>query len=93
MYHYYVCLFNLLTLYWFLGMLKKCERLEVDISKQEKIQLLKTDIAQVKNRLMTFSRNDRLDSNVQNKNELQALIHTAKVYNILFYFFFNSILI
>lgn len=77
-------MYDLLSLYCFLGMLKKCERLEVDISKQEKIQLLKTDIAQVKSRLMTFSRNDRLDSNVQNKNELQALIHTAKVY-ILFY--------
>lgn len=60
-------------------MLKKCERLELDISRQEKIQLLKTDIAAIKNRLMSFSRNDRLDSNVQNKNELQALIHTVKV--------------
>lgn len=72
-------IYDLLTMYRFLGMLKKCERLEVDISKQEKIQLLKTDIAHVKSRLMSFSRNDRLDSNVQNKNELQALIHTAKV--------------
>lgn len=60
-------------------MLKKCERLEIDISRQEKIQLLKTDIAAIKSRLMSFSRNDRLDFNVQNKNELQALIHTAKV--------------
>jgi len=60
-------------------MVKKCERLELDISKQEKIQLLKTDIAAIKNRLMSFMRNDRLDSNIQNKNELQALIHTAKV--------------
>lgn len=60
-------------------MVKKCERLELDISKQEKIQLLKTDIAAIKNRLMSFLRNDRLDSNIQNKNELQALIHTAKV--------------
>lgn len=63
----------------FSGMVKKCERLELDISKQEKIQLLKTDIAAIKSRLMSFSRNDRLDGNVQNKNELQALIHTAKV--------------
>jgi hypothetical protein len=62
-------------------MVKKCERLELDISKQEKIQLLKTDIAAIKSRLMSFLRNDRLDSNVQNKNELQALIHTAKVHN------------
>lgn len=60
-------------------MVKKCERLELDISKQEKIQLLKTDIAAIKSRLMSFSRNDRLHSNVQNKNELQALILTAKV--------------
>ncbi|XP_060851146.1 uncharacterized protein LOC132929656 isoform X2 [Rhopalosiphum padi] len=60
------------------SMVKKCERLELDISKQEKIQLLKTDIAAIKSRLMSFLRNDRLDSNVQNKNELQALIHTAK---------------
>jgi len=60
-------------------MVKKCERLELDISKQEKIQLLKVDIAAIKSRLMSFLRNDRLDSNVQNKNELQALIHTAKV--------------
>lgn len=61
-------------------MVKKCERLEVDISKQEKIQLLKTDVAAIKSRLMSFSRNDRLDGgNVQNKNELQALINTAKV--------------
>jgi len=59
-------------------MVKKCERLELDISKQEKIQLLKTDIAAIRNRL-SFSRNDRLDSNVQNRNELQVLIHTAKV--------------
>jgi len=63
----------------FSGMVKKCERLELDISKQEKIQLLKTDIAAIKSRLMLFLRIDRLDSNVQNKNELQALIHTAKV--------------
>lgn len=77
-------MYDLLSLYFFTGMLKKCERLEVDISKQEKIQLLKTDIAQVRSRLMTFSRNDRLDSNVQNKNELQALIHTAKVYILLY---------
>lgn len=63
----------------FSGMVKKCERLELDISKQEKIQLLKTDIAAIKSRLLSFSRNDRLDNNVQNKNELQALIHTAKV--------------
>lgn len=60
-------------------MVKKCERLEVDISKQEKIQLLKTDIAAIRSRLISFSRNERLDNNVQNKNELQALIHTAKV--------------
>jgi len=59
-------------------MVKKCERLELDISKQEKIQLLKTDIAAIRNRL-SFSHNDRLDSNVQNRNELQVLIHTAKV--------------
>lgn len=65
--------------YLFLGMVKKCERLELDISKQEKIQLLKVDIAAIKSRLMSFLRNDRLDGNVQNKNELQALIHTAKV--------------
>lgn len=63
----------------FIGMVKKCERLEHDISKQERIQLLKTDIAAIRSRLMLFARNDRLDSNVQNKNELQALIHTAKV--------------
>lgn len=60
-------------------MVKKCERLELDITKQEKFQLLKTDIAAIKSRLMSFTRNDRLDNNVQNKNELQALIHTAKV--------------
>lgn len=60
-------------------MVKKCERLEQDISKQERVQLLKTDIAAIRSRLMSFTRNDRLDSNVQNKNELQALIHTAKV--------------
>jgi len=60
-------------------MVKKCERLELDISKQEQIQLLKVDIAAIKSRLMSFFRNDRLDGNVQNKNELQALIHTAKV--------------
>lgn len=60
-------------------MIKKCERLELDISKQEKIQLLKTDITAIKSRLMSFSRNDRLDNNVQNTIELQALIHTAKV--------------
>ncbi|CAI6360078.1 unnamed protein product [Macrosiphum euphorbiae] len=60
------------------GMVKKCERLELDISKQEKIQLLKTDIAAIKSRLMSFMRIERLDSNIQNKNELQALIHTAK---------------
>lgn len=60
-------------------MVKKCERIELDISKQEKIQLLKTDIAAIKSRLLSFSHNDRLDSNVQNKNELQALLHTAKV--------------
>lgn len=63
----------------FSGMVKKCERLELDISKQEKIQLLKTDIAAIKSRLLSFSRNDRLDNNVENKNELQAIIHTAKV--------------
>jgi len=60
-------------------MVKKCERLELDISKQEKIQLLKTDVAAIKSRLLSLSRNDRLDRNVQNKNELQALINTAKV--------------
>lgn len=64
---------------FFLGMVKKCERLEQDISKQEKIQLLKTDIAAIRSRLLSFARSDRLDNNVQNKNELQALIHTAKV--------------
>lgn len=65
-------------------MVKKCERLELGISKQEKIQLLKTDIAAIKSRLVSFSRTDRLDSNVQNKNQLQALLHTAKVrfYNL-----------
>lgn len=60
-------------------MVKKCERIELDITKQEKFQLLKTDISAIKSRLMSFTRNDRLDNNVQNKNELQALIHTAKV--------------
>ncbi|VVC42008.1 KASH domain [Cinara cedri] len=60
------------------SMVKKCELLELGITKQEKIQLLKTDIAAIKSRLLSFSRNDWLDSNVQNKNELQALLHTAK---------------
>jgi hypothetical protein len=60
-------------------MVKKCERLELDISKQEKIQLLKTDIAAIKSHLLSFTPNDQPDSNVQNKNELQVLIHTAKV--------------
>lgn len=69
----------ILILFAFSGMVKKYERLELDISKQEKIQLLKTDITAIKSRLLLFSRNDRLYSNVQNKNELQALIHTAKV--------------
>lgn len=62
-------------------MVKKCERLELDISKQEKIQLLKTDIASIKSHLLSFMRNDRPDGNVQNKNELQALINSAKVFN------------
>jgi len=60
------------------SMVKKCERLELDISKQEKIQLLKTDIAAIKSHLLSFTPNDQPDSNVQNKNELQVLIHTAK---------------
>jgi len=65
-------------------MVKTCERLELDITKQEKIQLLKMDIAAIKSRLMSFLRNDRLDDNVQNKNELQALINTAKVQCYIF---------
>lgn len=76
-------------LYAFSGMVKKYERLEQDISKQEKIQLLKTDIAAIKSRLLLFSRNDRLYNNVQNKNELQALIHTAKVQ----YFIYNYMIL
>ncbi|XP_050425411.1 uncharacterized protein LOC126836230 isoform X2 [Adelges cooleyi] len=60
------------------GMVKKCERIELEISKQEQFHLLKTDIAAIKTHLLAFTRNDRLDSNVKNKHELQVFILTAK---------------
>lgn len=60
-------------------MVKKSERIELDISKQEEFHLLKTDITAIKNHLLAFTRNDRLDTNVKNKNELHVFILTAKV--------------
>ncbi|XP_050521974.1 uncharacterized protein LOC126894769 isoform X2 [Daktulosphaira vitifoliae] len=59
-------------------MVKKCERIELDISKQEEFHLLKTDIGVIRNRLSAFTHNDRLDTNVKNKNELKVFILSAK---------------